>query len=55
MELCSLSVMGNDIKDASPLVKFMFARLFPLPFLIVGAVTLFIGVKAVMNASASTD
>lgn len=47
--------MANDIRDASPLVKFLFARLFPLPFIIVGGIALYFGVQAVMNAKASSD
>lgn len=38
----------------SPLIRFIFGRLFPLPFAIVGAVLLFIGSRALLDARASS-
>lgn len=50
-----ISYQSCNGKPASPAVKFFFARIFPYPFVILGGLVLFFGVRNILHAGASTS
>ena len=46
---------SSSAKRMSPRMKFFFSRIFPLIFVVVGAIVLFFGVRGLIRANASVD
>ena len=46
---------SGNVKNMSPKMQFFFARFFPLPFILVGAITLYFGFQNVIRSKQSTE
>ena len=45
----------SNISNMSPKMQFLFSRLFPLPFILAGAVALYFGLQNLIRSGQSTD
>ena len=46
---------NSNTTSLGPTKRFLFGRIFPLPFLIIGAAILFFGLRSIQRAKASSD